>query len=456
MKTNLSLGFNLLCLSALLAGLLAGSAPALAEEEWQEYSLPPGLMLFDFAFVDESTGWAVGGYDFGRQGVIWHTRDGGETWAEQFRWPESNYGFYTVAFRDAQVGYAAGGKSGQTMGALIARTADGGATWQAVTYPSVNATIDSLTLVPGGGVWARGYTQYNTALTWYSADGLTFAPRPVTSLANARVNRLFFPSAQTGYAIGMTGTPDARVPLLLKTSDGGETWSQLSLALPEGVLTDAFFFDEQNGFLAANSGAQGVILKTGDSGASWSEMARLSGSECMITRLVFLDPMNGYATGYATDGDVFESVIFKTTDGGKTWKLVKRDADQMINALAGAGRRVYIPLFDKNTKGSYIYSQLLPPVAPPTPTPSRTPLPTLTPTVTHTPNPLFSPTPTPTPEIMSVTVPRKPETIGVQCFGSSCYGGNVPLPTGHSLGLLALTFGAVYFIQRKLAPPRER
>jgi photosystem II stability/assembly factor-like uncharacterized protein len=235
MKTRFAFSITAAILLTLAIGMLAGGGPALAQEdEWQEYPLPPGIQLTDFAFAGDSSGWASGIDNAAKQAVVWQTTDGGATWAEQFRWPEGGYYFLTVAFRDAQVGYVAGGKpvSQASKIPLIIRTEDGGATWQAATVPAESGMIYSLSLSPGGGMWARG-----SDFSWYySPDGLSFTQRPITSISGANIKEIVFPTAQTGYAVGDVGES---APLALKTVDGGETWTELTLPLAEGFFDSA-------------------------------------------------------------------------------------------------------------------------------------------------------------------------------------------------------------------------
>ena len=49
----------------------------------------------DIQFLNESKGWAVNGW-----GQIYHTADGGETWAMQFEQPNSH--FRSVGFFDSE------------------------------------------------------------------------------------------------------------------------------------------------------------------------------------------------------------------------------------------------------------------------------------------------------------------------------------------------------------------
>lgn len=502
---------------ALLAVIFLGGSPASAQqEEWRSYPLPNGLQLFDFAFADASTGWAVGVDNILKQAVVYHTTDGGETWAEQARWPQAGYYFFAVAFSDAQVGYAAGGIFGQTSTPLIARTEDGGATWQAVTTPE-SGMINKLTLVPGGGIWARGYYPWpdEGVFIWYSPDGLTFSPRTVTTPTDGEINEVVFPTAQTGYAFGKIGKigTDNPVPLALKTVDGGDTWTELNLPLSEGVLDDAYFFDEQTGFVAGSSSGQGVILKTSDGGATWSEAARVSGSKVFFTQIKFANNQFGCTLGYLLDDGNHKNLVLATTNGGMTWNEVLRTDDEIIT-LATSGNSVFFSTYNKfDTGAGIVFYPPLPPSEPPveqSPVEQPPEAPQLT-DIEITPtnatltvgqsqtftakgidqfgNPM--PMPLDNPIFWSVDGEVLPECQGqstctftpteagelelvisdgyVECnarfavadlrgcreaFGFNC--SSKPLPPETSLSLLAIVFGAVYVVQRRIAPPKNK
>src|SRR5262249_52070162 len=109
-------------LSAVL--LWAGPAPA---EEAAGTSDPmlADAQLADVTFVDRAHGWAVGD-----RGVIWHTSDGGRSWALQRSGVDCRLS--SVFFLDRRCGWAAGGYmqpyTQLSVGVVLA-TSDGGEHW---------------------------------------------------------------------------------------------------------------------------------------------------------------------------------------------------------------------------------------------------------------------------------------------------------------------------------------
>lgn len=110
-----------------------------------------------------------------------------------------------------------------------------------------------------------------------------------------------FPSELTGYLGGDNGT-------LLKTIDGGNTWTQVNSPeyLSGGNLN---FLSNDTGFVAQNS----AIFRTRDGGETW-DITRVAVFST-INETFFVNDTLGFAYGYY-------SVLFKTTDGGDTWQKI--------------------------------------------------------------------------------------------------------------------------------------
>ena len=157
-----------------------------------------------------------------------------------------------------------------------------------------------------------------------------------------KLNDIFFPTQTTGYAVGKGG-------LILKTTNAGETWIHLVSGTPRG-LAAVYFSSETTGYV---TGEQGVILKTTDGGVTWqvtetgiagdqvavgflNSTVRFAGEAGpyllstsdtgvtwnmrssgigWITDFCFPDAYTGYFVGGSSGGE-----IYKTTDGGATWR----------------------------------------------------------------------------------------------------------------------------------------
>lgn len=101
---------------------------------------------------------------------------------------------------------------------------------------------------------------------------------------------------------------------LCHSGDGGVTWRRV--ALPTGIEPAAIFFlDPKNGWLISNAGGEPILLRTADGGGSWSHAAAFGPEgERNFTDLHFVNEKLGLAKGY------FD--VYITEDGGSTWKEV--------------------------------------------------------------------------------------------------------------------------------------
>ncbi len=171
--------------------------------------------------------------------------------------------------------------------------------------------------------------------------------------------------------------------ILFQTADGGETWNDMSLGLPEKFVANSAFAQDDEVYLADRAGV--LYHKSAQVGSTW-QREEISGifpdagglfQEEIVVNGIFAGSKQPYASVYAngffrrspgtgkweslasalpdkrvysmvenSDGAIFvggESGIYKTTDDGKSWKHVYFEgfANQLVAAngvlLAGAG-----------------------------------------------------------------------------------------------------------------------
>ena len=123
--------------------------------------------------------------------------------------------------------------------------------------------------------------------------------RPQTSGVTADLEAVHFVDADTGWAVGASGT-------ILRTTDGGANWSAQNSGTSES-LWDVDFVDANNGWIVGN---RGTILHTTDGGANWSAQNRAPSND--LDGVDFVDGSKGWAVGAV-------GVIRHTTDGGANW-----------------------------------------------------------------------------------------------------------------------------------------
>ncbi len=125
---------------------------------------------------------------------------------------------------------------------------------------------------------------------------------------------LYFTDSITGFAVG--SQPDSMVnkSLIKKTTDGGSTWTTLSLpACANSTLIDIIFTDNNHGIAV---GGNGLVLITNDGGNNWT--CQISNTINDLWSISFPTSNIGYAVGY-------RKTIIKTSDGGITWNVMNED-----------------------------------------------------------------------------------------------------------------------------------
>ncbi|MBK8480381.1 MAG: hypothetical protein IPL40_04275 [Proteobacteria bacterium] len=145
----------------------------------------------------------------------------------------------------------------------------------------------------------------------------------------ATLRALAFADAQTGLAAGDGG-------VLLKTNNGGLAWTAQSSGTT-ATLRALALLDAQTGFAAGDGG---VLLKTTNGGTSWSALT--SGTAAALHALRFVDAQTGFAAG---DG----GVLLKTTNGGTSWSPLSSGTPATLRALAFIGPQTGFAAGDNGT-----------------------------------------------------------------------------------------------------------
>ncbi|AWB44797.1 hypothetical protein DCC85_11585 [Paenibacillus sp. CAA11] len=116
---------------------------------------------------------------------------------------------------------------------------------------------------------------------------------------------------------------------LYRTEDNGTTWTNIS---PAGTVQfpgivrygkELFFADSMNGWIVRNGGgtSETIVLYTTDGGVNW-KVSSLPKS-VQVSDISFVSKQQGWlmTTQNSTPGNQ-EKLLYRTLDGGKTWKTV--------------------------------------------------------------------------------------------------------------------------------------
>ena len=127
-----------------------------------------------------------------------------------------------------------------------------------------------------------------------------------------------FTDANHGFLVGSNR-------MILETQDGGESWSERSLDLPEeeNFRLISIDFDGQDGWLA---GQPGLLMHTSDGGSNWTRLfldTKLPGEPYLITAL------GRNQAELATN----VGAVYQTSDGGGSWDAEVSDAAGAVRDL---------------------------------------------------------------------------------------------------------------------------
>ncbi len=299
----------------LLVCLCLVALPALGQEAgtWDLLPQSPsdGYRFEDASFLDPQTGWIVNG-----QGEVYQTVNGGGRWNLQATLPAY---LRATAFVNEDVGFI--GTLNQSN--VLYATDDGGATFTDITNRISGPPPTGIC-----GMWAVNEDVIYGA-GWYAAPahfvkttdgGQTWTSRSMSEYAGSLVD-VYFWDEQRGLAVGGSEGLDANTrAIVLMTEDGGETWTvrHTSSGTPEWGWKITFP-TPTTGYVSVEGSAAfpAKVLKTTDAGLTWTELS-IPGSND-LQGLGFITEDVGWASGRGTTS--------VTTDGGETWAPIALDGN---------------------------------------------------------------------------------------------------------------------------------
>jgi photosystem II stability/assembly factor-like uncharacterized protein len=222
--------------------------------------------------------------------AIFTTQDGGQTW-QRVTDPDNNPTIQAcnksgLIFSSAQEGWLAGNCPGLMPPLFLYHTTDGGASWTQTELPAP----DALASGAGEGLGNRcGIPQM----------ALLPDQRPLLTL------RCFDFDAESSQS------------WLYSTREGGASWQIQTLPEPAGVFS--FLAADEGWYLAADESqpdANSRLYHTTDGGDSWQTLAQVEAQG--QAQIAFADAANGWiAAGYPPERSLWHS-----SDGGMTWELL--------------------------------------------------------------------------------------------------------------------------------------
>jgi photosystem II stability/assembly factor-like uncharacterized protein len=333
--------------------------------------------------VDDTTGIATGwGSLIGPQPtIIVVTKDAGKTWNSpdptMYHWATYGYGYGLTKFSDGEV-VLCGGGSGAA--GFILHSTNKGTTWTS-TPAFTGEDVRDIAAVPGTnrivacgdeGALAVSHDKGQTwTFIWKPGPGFagwlgaTSVGSDMVYLCGAGGSLLRLAQNETGVPTGAWKfscvAPNNLAPsalediwyvggvmyvcganrYLCKSTDKGNTWTQLSQAMSAtDNIYKMWWFDANNGFLVGRRASQETIWKTTDGGANLTEISYNITPVSMGWNSISFAPGNPLIGVICGD----DNYILYTTDGGANWNFATEDIPtgtldceevQMVSATNG-------------------------------------------------------------------------------------------------------------------------
>lgn len=165
--------------------------------------------------------------------------------------------------------------------------------------------------------YACGYNG-NVVISSNGGQSWTLSPTPITG---RNYRKLAFTSPTVGYAVGANYNDS--VQTIIKTTDGGNTWSTL-IDQPGPGLNAVAFINADTGFAVGDMGA---FLTTVNGGTTWASVTPPDTFNFSGIRFI------NSSTGYVVGGNDSTRVILNTIDGGSTWSVLKNEKGSQLTDI---------------------------------------------------------------------------------------------------------------------------
>lgn len=248
--------------------------------ENQEYGI--NAALFEINFINSSSGYTVGD-----NGNFYRTSNSGSNW---FNVPLNLPDIYLrdVQFIDNNTGFIVGGYGG-----IIRKTTNSGASWLILdlNIQYINSSVNFFNANTGFIVSFRSTSDSlrgkilkttNGGINWLNINyGGDFA-----------LHSMQFVNNNVGYIAGIQQVGINRINKILKSTDSGNNWVTTNIV--DSALNERIYFlNENTGFLSAN---MGCIFKTTNGGQNWAKY-RISTVNDFHEGIYFVNSNTGFCVG---------------------------------------------------------------------------------------------------------------------------------------------------------------
>ncbi len=253
--------------------------------------IPSSPQAGKFSFVSSSLGYVVNNTQ------LFKTTDGGTSWSQIYDFSSTGETLKDVCFTSSSVGFIITSYYSNPAASFIYKTTNGGTSWTKTNTYTGMATAESIEFVGTSLGFVVGYNgrvirTVNAGSTWL----LTQLPGVETLFSTS------FVSASVGFAAGGSNFSGSEI---IKTTDGGITWQQLSTGgIFNTSLRGIYFHSVDTGYAVGDNGR---VIRTFDGGSTWQLTATPSSDD--LYSVYFTTGLIGFASGE-------NGTLLKTSNGG--------------------------------------------------------------------------------------------------------------------------------------------
>jgi photosystem II stability/assembly factor-like uncharacterized protein len=285
---------------------------------WTEVHLQGKMQVVGATFLSGQEAWLPGAPNADLMQAIYHTADGGKSWAALSSLHGPNI---EVFFNDSKNGWALNGVGGAgNVFYQVSQTQDGGHSWTR--------------LQPSSG--GNDHGPMAGTLQVASGDAVTF-----------RAPNTIWIASGSGASL-----PAARLTV---SRDAGETWQDVNLPLPAEYLAGKppvsagapQFVSNQDAFVPVTVGNRLVFFASQDAGKTWTLLPPSLIATHMVPRVQFVNQDDGFA--------VCGPNLCTTHDGAASWQAIT--APFSFNPSGGGVHVSQFDFVDKDTGWAILTDQ---------------------------------------------------------------------------------------------------
>ncbi len=291
-----------------------------AQYKWEVLSNAPSEefgRFEDMVFVNENVGYVI---QIG--GAVYKTTDGGNSWNQVYQF--NGVPIRCIGFADEDNGWIGSiGEYDSNDYEYLFRTRDGGINWEPVTnIPSPEpAGLCGIFVVDKSTIYASGRYSDSPTIIKSEDGGETWSSKSLSNAAG--LVDIFFFNPDSGFAVGSIGESPDRGGIIFGTEDGGNTWRTVKTIWVRGISCWKISFPSKRiGYVSYQMIDNDVYyLKTTDGGKTWLQNQFRAEGRFSAQGIGFITPNIGWI-GSWPGADMDERVSYETTNGGRTWKKV--------------------------------------------------------------------------------------------------------------------------------------